>query len=86
MTPVAPQVVPPGASRVVFGRDQPEYQELPAVIYTDGLVMTEWEPTAEELHRLMCGGLVRIFLHTFQQPVQPLTAEVTIPECGMQES
>ena len=86
MTPVETAAVPPGATAVVLAKDQPEYAELPAVVYEDGLVMTEWILTATELHRMLCGGRIRIWLHTFQQPVQPLSVEVIEPDCGIRES
>ena len=86
MTPVETAAVPPGATAVVLAKDQPEYAELPAVVYEDGLVMTEWELSADDLNRLCCGGRIRIWLHTFSQPVQPLSVETIPPACGMRES
>lgn len=83
MTPVAPLAVPAGARLVVFAKDQPQYIPLPASVDANGLVMTEWEPTAAELDALLTGGRIRIWLHTFNQPLQPLSVEVAAPECGM---
>lgn len=87
MMPVEPLVIHEGARLTIFAKDQPEYLPLPAAIRdSDGLVLTEWEPTDEELNRLLCGGRVRIWLHTFNQPLQPLCVEAVEPECGMLES
>jgi hypothetical protein len=85
MTPVEPRLYD-GQRRIVFAKDQPEYIPLPASVDADGVVMTEWEPTAEELQRLLCGGRIRLFTHTFGQPLQPMSVEAIEPECGMRES
>lgn len=61
---------------IEIAKNQPEYQTLPSRIAWDGLVTTEWEPTAEELAMLMRGGRVRIQILTFNQPLQPLKVEV----------
>ena len=45
--------------------------------------MTEWEPTADELETLLEGGRIRIWLYTFNRPLQPISVEVAEPECGM---
>lgn len=83
MTPVAPIAAHEGGTLVIFAKDQPQYAPLPASVSPDGLVMTEWEPTAEELERLFVGGRLRIWLHTYGHPLQPINVEVTEPECGM---
>jgi hypothetical protein len=83
MRPVEPQsALPEGFTRCIFAKDQPEYFPLPAVISPDGVVMTEWEPTAEELECLFTGGHLRIWLHTFGKPLQPISVAIAPPECG----
>ena len=79
MTPVTPALFD-GARSVVFAKDQP-YDLLPASVDARGTVMTEWEPTAEELARLMCGGRVRLWVHTFGHPLQPISIEAIELEC-----
>ena len=76
MTPVAPKEPHLGARLVVFAQDQPQYTLLPASVSPDGLVMTEWEPAAEELSRLLDGARLRIWLYTFNTPLQPINVEV----------
>jgi hypothetical protein len=85
MTPVEPTAVHAGGRLVVFAKDQPQYLPLPASVDATGVVMTEWEPTAEELARLMDGGRVRIWLYTFNRPLQPIQVEVAEPTCGFGE-
>lgn len=85
MTPVEPTIAD-GATFVVFAKDQPQYLPLPASVDAHGVVMTEWEPTAEELERLFLGGRVRLWIHTFHQPLQPVRLEVPELECGFTDS
>lgn len=85
MTPVEP-AQRDGARLVVFAKDQPEYIPLPASVDDDGVVMTEWAPTDDELQQLLCGGRIRLWIHTFGHPLQPVRVEAIAPECGMRES
>jgi hypothetical protein len=65
MTPVEPSLHE-GGFLIVFAKDQPQYQPLPASVDLQGTVMTEWEPTAEELQALLTGGRIRLWvLHAF---------------------
>lgn len=76
MNPVEPSSLHPGARLVIFAKDQPEYIPLPAAVDENGLVMTEWEPTAEELGLLLSGGRIRLWTHTYRTPLQPQKLEV----------
>lgn len=76
------RAVPPpeteGYERLVFAKDQPEYNPLPALRRQSvrGEVLTTWELTAEELCALMDGGRVVLHVWTFNNPLQPLRLEV----------
>ena len=84
MQPVMPTTPHEGAHQVVFGTTQPQiYRPLPAAVSPDGLVLTEWEMSADELEALLQGGRVRIWLHTFGGPMNPLVVEVVAPDCGL---
>lgn len=83
MTPTEPVECPEGSRRVVYAKDQPQYLPLPAIVDPSGIVMTEWELSADELEMLMEGGRLRLYLYTFNQPLQPIRLEVAPPECGM---
>lgn len=85
MTPVEPGAVHPGARLVTFGAGQPQYDPLPAAVDAAGVVLTEWEPTADELDRILSGGRVRLWVHTFGAPIQPVCLEVTAPPGGLTE-
>lgn len=86
MIPVPPSSCADADTRVVFAKNQAEYVPLPATISPEGIVTTEWEPNAEELSELLNGGRVRILLHTFNQPLQPLRVDVAEAACGFRES
>lgn len=76
MIPVPPLAPHAGATRVVFAANQAEYDPLPAAMSPDGVVMTEWEFTAEELARVLAGGRLRVWTFTFGHPFQPVSLEV----------
>lgn len=80
MTVVEPTLPHDGATIKVFGNNQPPYDALPASVDNDGLVMTEWEPSAEDLALLMRGGRVRVWLHhtgvQLGQPLTPIAVEI----------
>lgn len=70
-------VAPEGTELVTYAKDQPEYLPLPAVRYPDGRIYTEWKPDEAELARLQRGEAVRLWIWTFNQPLQPVALEVT---------
>lgn len=86
MTPIEPQLHQ-DAQLVVFAKNQPPYIPLPASVDAQGTVMTEWEPTADELERLLLGGRIRLWmLYTSVKdgkPFTPIALEVLEPDCGM---
>lgn len=86
MIPVEPSYCADADTRVVFAKAQAEYFNLPATISPEGIVTTEWELNAEEIATLVIGGRVRILLHTFNQPLQPLRVDVAEAACGFRES
>jgi hypothetical protein len=57
---------------VVFAENQPEYLPLPAHRTEEGIVVTCWEPTEEEILRLIDTRKIYISQMTFNQPLQPL--------------
>lgn len=76
MIPVSPVAVHANARRLVFAKDQSQYDPLPAAVDPQGLVLTEWELTAEELAAVLAGGRVRLWIHTFGHPLQPVSLEI----------
>jgi hypothetical protein len=80
VTPVFPRrahdFVPP--REVVFGKDQPQYQPLPAVI-EHGLVTTRWKLTWREKLQVALTGNLWLSLLTFNHPLQPIKLSVYEP-------
>lgn len=57
---------------VVYAKDQPEYNPLPAYKDTDGTVTTCWELTPEELEEVKKSGKIWLSQMTFNRPLQPV--------------
>jgi hypothetical protein len=57
---------------IIFAKDQPQYQPLPAIKLEDGMVITCWEMTPEELEEVT--QTRRVFLRqlTFNNLLQPV--------------
>jgi hypothetical protein len=74
MTPVTPPLHE-GAELRVYGAQQTDrYIPLPASVDADGTVMTEWQPSAEDLATLLNGGHIRLWLlYTGVKRGEPLT-------------
>jgi hypothetical protein len=79
MTPVAlPELAADPEPRFVeIAKDQPEYQTLPALVYTDGKILTEWALTEDERAAIARGENLRLWVWTFGRPLQPIALEVT---------
>lgn len=75
MKPVMPNAPHAGAQPIVIAANQPQYEPLPAFVDADGVVMTEWELSAEDLAKIVNGGRIRLWIWTFRQPLQPLMIE-----------
>jgi hypothetical protein len=65
MIPVQPAVPHEGAEFVIFAKDQPQYTPLPASVSPDGLVMTEWTLTDDEIARVVCGARIRLWIRVY---------------------
>lgn len=75
-----------GTRLVAYAEDQSEYETLPALVDENGVVMTEWVLTEDEVQRMVCGGRLRLWIHTFKSPLQPIRLEVVEPEMAAKES
>lgn len=61
---------------VIFAKDQPEYNPLPAFKAADGTVTTCWELTPEERLEIFNSGKLWLRQLTFNQPLQPISPSV----------
>lgn len=74
MTPVPfPQV------NTVFAKDQPEYQPLPACVTQEGVVVSCWELTPEEIEEIQRTGVLWVKQLPFGSPLQPLLPQAESP-------
>lgn len=67
---------------VVFAKDQPEYVPLPAMKVPNdpqGLIITKWQLSPEELERVKETGTIHLSMLTFNQPLQPVLLTVDFP-------
>jgi hypothetical protein len=69
-------LLPPHTRAVQIAEHQPEYLTLPALITPDGRVVSQWQPTANDLLLLANGVPVTLVLHTFGLPLQPIQMAV----------
>ncbi len=73
MNAVAPEI--PDSQEVVFAKDQPEYNPLPAalVLRDEGLtVVTRWQLTDDERAAIAGGADLYLELLTNGNPLQPI--------------
>lgn len=62
---------------VVFGKDQPEYQPLPAHVNKYGDVMTCWELDDDDIKAITENRCIWVGQLTFNQPLQPMLVSAT---------
>lgn len=67
-------------SNTVFGKDQPQYQPLPALVLEDGQVVTCWELTDEEIDEIVKNKRMYINQMTFMSPLQPILPSVYLED------
>jgi hypothetical protein len=68
-------LLPPGARRVTHGGPavgQGEFVPLPSIVLPSGAIVTQWEPTADELDAILRGQAITLILHTPLQPPMQL--------------
>lgn len=66
-------------ANVVFAKDQPEYQPLPAHRAPDGTVTTCWSLSWRERLRVLVTGRIYFSQLTFNAPLQPQLPSVDAP-------
>ena len=78
MKPVSP--VLPGQPEVVYAKDQPQYNLLPAIKGIDGMVITRWKLSWKERLIVLLNGDIYLQVLTFNRPLQPVKLSVEPPE------
>ena len=67
-------------SNVVFAKDQPEYNQLPAHRDSDGIVTTCWTMTLKERLRFLFVNKLWFSVMTFNHPLQPILPSLDKPD------
>lgn len=66
-----------GARAVIFARNQPGLEPLPALIFQDGTVLTEWSFSEDDRARIARGENLRLWIWTGGHLLQPVAIEIT---------
>lgn len=76
MDPIQPKretfLLPDGTVEANYAEHQPEYITLPSLRTPDGRVISQWQPTRDELDAINRGQPITLVSHTFNQPLQPI--------------
>ena len=65
-----------GARKIVLAKDQPQYGDLPALLFPDGAVLSQWSPNFEERQAILDGADVWLWVWTHGRPHQPVSLQV----------
>ncbi len=82
MTPSSP-VLKSGIlteQEIKIAENQPEYQTLPALPLGDGVILTRWELSDDEIAEIVKNKSIYLFMWTFNKPVTPILLQVTEPQ------
>ena len=82
MKPVSPVI--PGVPDVKIAEHQDEYETLPAIVLSDGVVISRWRLTWRERLVAMINGDIYLHIHTYGQPLQPVFMEVDEPRISVE--
>ena len=77
MKPVSPVIG--NIEGVKIAENQPEYNTLPAIITSNGEVISRWKLTLRERLIVLFKGNIFLCVSTFGGPVQPVDLQVTEP-------
>ena len=64
---------------MVFAKDQPQYNPLPAFADDDGTVVTCWRLSWRERLRILFSGRFWLITMTFKAPLQPILPTIDNP-------
>lgn len=70
MYPASPVIH--GYDEVIYAKNQPQYNPLPAIRQSDGCIVTRWQMTWRERFKALLTGSIYLEVLTFNAPLQPL--------------
>ena len=66
-----------GGRRSRLAEGQPQYQNLPGVLYSEtGVILSRWHLTEEERGAILDGANIDLWVWTFGKPFQPVNLGV----------
>ena len=80
ISPVLPLQPKTKELEIVFAKNQPEYQPLPAIRTTDGTVITHWKLSWKERFIIFFKGSLYFQQLTFNNPLQPQLPTIEEPQ------
>lgn len=82
MQPMSPVCEGYAGDEVVYAKDQPEYNPLPALRFEDGTIVTRWRMSWRERLAAFLRGDVYLSVLTFNKPLQPVRLSISSPVEG----
>lgn len=67
-------------SNFIFGKDQPQYRPLPAMVTGDGFVISCWELSEEEIETIIKEKRLYLKQLCYNQPLQPVLLTTDLSE------
>ena len=64
---------------VVYAKNQPQYNPLPAEKWKDGKVLSKWKLSWRERLNILLNGSIYLLISTFNYPLQPVRMSVKRP-------
>lgn len=81
MKPISPVLPGENFQEIIVAEHQDEYLNLPIIkCNEDGLILSRWELSDEEIQTVAETKSVWLFMHTFGNPVTPVSLQVEKPE------
>jgi len=81
MKPVSPVIPGENFEEIIVAEHQDEYLNLPVIQCNEnGLILSRWELSDEDLKTIAETKSVWLFMHTFGKPVTPVSLQVEKPE------
>lgn len=78
MKPVSPVIPGSNLSEIRIAEHQAQYETLPAIECEgrEGVMLSRWELTDEEIERIKETRSIYLYVWTFNRPMQPVLLEV----------
>ena len=80
MKPVSPVLKDLKNKEIIFAENQSEYQNLPALQFEDGHIVTRWKLSFKERLKVLFTGDVYLLVQNFKSPLQPVYLQTDKPE------